>query len=302
MTSKPQRETQESQTPHDSTSLNDDVTRDNERHDVNGVGQKAKDDNREGVVYDSTFFRNRMKRRAIVVAGVVILGFGLGAVAKVSIDWATNNNKEITEKITPKDEKPDPDKSTEGGTPEIANQPKRDNQDKKINKPKKVTNMSGSSIKLEDVPFPDTLFNTGYNVFSSTDQLTDDKRAIASITDLVNTITESLSHANIDPNADTPEGAQNQSDVVIGVANNYLYSNTRITGNLAEGIQHGWTVPQDRIFVFDHNKNVKLVAVTLVTQNGKDAYLLTGYYDPVLDAIKPASGNLTKDGMMSVRS
>lgn len=165
---------------------------------------------------------------------------------------------------------------------------------KQINEENGINRFSGSSVELQDIMFPQTRDTVGRDIFHSDDHLTDDRAAIERITSLFQSLSAAVRNSPIDANTD---GHGGESDAVASaIANDYVYGDVRIPYTLSRGQDAGWTFDPSQVMVFDYDGAVKKVTATWVGEKGEPTYLITGYYDPTIDSIKPASSNMTDAG------
>lgn len=109
-----------------------------------------------------------------------------------------------------------------------------------------------------------------------------------------NTIQEMYDVLGSVPNPESSEFAN--------AANSYLYADQRAAYTLFVGQHAGWTIDYDRTEVFDPTTegNEPRVSVTWVTEDGQTAYIIEGYYDTFINAIKPNYTGTTEVGQKSL--
>lgn len=109
-----------------------------------------------------------------------------------------------------------------------------------------------------------------------------------------NTIQEMYDVFGSVPNPESPEFTD--------AANSYLYADQRAASTLFMGQHAGWTIDYDRTEVFDPTTegNEPRVSVTWVTEDGQTAYIIEGYYDTFINAIKPNYTGTTEVGQQSL--
>ena len=109
-----------------------------------------------------------------------------------------------------------------------------------------------------------------------------------------NTVQEMYDVFGSIPNPESPE--------FTNAANSYLYADQRAANTLFMGQHAGWTIDYDRTEVFDPTTegNEPRVSVTWVTEDGQTAYIIEGYYDTFIDAIKPNYTGTTEVGQKSL--
>lgn len=109
-----------------------------------------------------------------------------------------------------------------------------------------------------------------------------------------NTIQEMYDVFGSVPNPESPE--------FTNAANSYLYADQRAASTLFMGQHARWTIDYDRTEVFDPTTegNEPRVSVTWVTEDGQTAYIIEGYYDTFIDAIKPNYTGTTEVGQQSL--
>lgn len=109
-----------------------------------------------------------------------------------------------------------------------------------------------------------------------------------------NTIQEMYDVLGSIPNPESPEFAN--------AANSYLYADQGAAYTLFVGQHAGWTIDFDRTEVFDPTTegNEPRVSVTWVTEDGQTAFIIEGYYDTFIDAIKPNYTGTTEVGQQSL--
>lgn len=153
--------------------------------------------------------------------------------------------------------------------------------------------------EAEDLPDsdydrPETRTNHGKKIIGEHETKSSDED-VASIFDLLNTaLSESA-------DATGGDGGSEGDDDVSNIANFYFYGNDTIAANFVDGAHAGWTLSRDDVRVYAHsNPGVKKIAAVLRTAEGEPAYVLEGYYDPVIDAIKPTAANQTEAGFTSL--
>lgn len=152
-------------------------------------------------------------------------------------------------------------------------------------------NRSGSQAMVRELDWAETKYTTGYQIFNGSDRLTDDMSAVDDITGLFLHISDALIGAPF------IEGESGDGTITRQVADDRLYGNIGAASAIALGHHLGWSLDESRIYVVDTaNEGVYKVAASWKTSKGDDAYLISGYYDPVIDAIKVASANYTEAG------
>ena len=109
-----------------------------------------------------------------------------------------------------------------------------------------------------------------------------------------NTIQEMYDVLGSVPNPESPE--------FVNAANSYLYADQREASTLFMGQHAGWSIDYDRTEVFDPTTegNEPRVSVTWVTEDGQTAYIIEGYYDTFINAIKPNYTGTTEVGQKSL--
>lgn len=109
-----------------------------------------------------------------------------------------------------------------------------------------------------------------------------------------NTIQEMYDVIGSVPGPESPE--------LTNAANSYLYADQGVAYTLFVGSHAGWTIDFDRTEVFDPitEGNEPRVSVTWVTGDGQTAYIIEGYYDTLIDAIKPNYTGTTEVGQKSL--
>lgn len=154
----------------------------------------------------------------------------------------------------------------------------------------------GEADDLPDSDYdrPKTRTNYGKKIIGNHETKSSDED-VTNIFDLLNTaLSESANTTSGDG------GSEGEGDIG-NIANFYFYGNDTIAANFVEGAHAGWTLSRDDVRVYEHsNPGVKKIAAVLRTADGEPAYVLEGYYDPVIDAIKPTAANQTEAGFTSL--
>lgn len=242
--------------------------------------------------------RKSRKSRVIIIAFAVVIVLVLIATIRFATDFSNDVNDEIGAKIHTSEAT---ETMQEGGDPNEQLDKKRDGDKNKKSKeheePKKkdYTNRDAGTL-INDMTFPTTKSREGTNIFRSTDRLTSDNAAIDSIIDLVNVAYQSSADMAGGGDPLSLDGYDTGDDAG-HIAYMFFGGEQKVVAAMHEGAKHGWVLPNDKVFVFDHdNPGVYKVAFQLSLPNGEPAYFVTGYYDPVVDSIQVASANLTEAG------
>lgn len=166
-------------------------------------------------------------------------------------------------------------------------------------------NSQGNDVQARDIDFADTIDNSGTQVVNADDKLTDDQdviRHIESIFQLLFDETQVMSYdeeAGVDEN----DGSDANADAA-ALANQYFYNDTGVVGAVVKGHYAGWRYDPSQVYVFDYNAQdadgVYKVKMHYMTSSGEQAFLITGWYDPVIDSIKVTASRLTNAGWDSL--
>lgn len=166
-------------------------------------------------------------------------------------------------------------------------------------------NSQGNDVQARDIDFADTIDNSGTQVVNADDKLTDDQdviRHIESIFQLLFDETQGMSYdeeAGVDEN----DGSDANADAA-ALANQYFYNDTGVVGAVVKGHYAGWRYDPSQVYVFDYNAQdadgVYKVKMHYMTSSDEQAFLITGWYDPVIDSIKVTASRLTNAGWDSL--
>lgn len=166
-------------------------------------------------------------------------------------------------------------------------------------------NSQGSDIRARDIDFADTVDNSGTQVVNAEDRLTNDQDVIRHIEDIFQLLFDETKGMSYDEEAGVGEndGSDENSDAA-ALANQYFYNDTGVVGAVVKGHYAGWRYDPSQVYVFDYNSQdadgVYKVKMHYVTSSGEQAFLITGWYDPVIDSIKVTASRLTNAGWDSL--
>lgn len=166
-------------------------------------------------------------------------------------------------------------------------------------------NSQGSDIQARDIDFADTIDNSGTQVVGAEDRLTDDQDVIRHIEDIFKLLFDETKGMSFDDENGIGESDESDTNAdAAALANQYFYNDVGVVGAVVKGHYAGWRYDPSQVYVFDYNAQdadgVYKVKMHYMTSSGEQAFLITGWYDPVIDSIKVTASRLTNAGWDSL--
>lgn len=166
-------------------------------------------------------------------------------------------------------------------------------------------NSQGSDIRARDIDFADTIDNSGTQVVNAEDRLTDDQDVIRHIEDIFKLLFDETKGMSFDDEDGVGESDEPDANTdAAAIANQYFYNDVGVVGTVVKGHYAGWRYDPSQVYVFDYNAQdadgVYKVKMHYMTSSGEQAFLITGWYDPVIDSIKVTASRLTDAGWDSL--
>lgn len=166
-------------------------------------------------------------------------------------------------------------------------------------------NSQGSDIRARDIDFADTIDNSGTQVVNAEDRLTDDQDVIRHIEDIFKLLFDETKGMSFDDEGGVGESDEPDANTdAAAIANQYFYNDVGVVGAVVKGHYAGWRYDPSQVYVFDYNAQdadgVYKVKMHYMTSSGEQAFLITGWYDPVIDSIKVTASRLTDAGWDSL--
>lgn len=166
-------------------------------------------------------------------------------------------------------------------------------------------NSQGNDVQARDIDFADTIDNSGTQVVNADDKLTNDQDVIRHIESIFQLLFDETKGMSFDDENGIGESDEPDTNAdAAALANQYFYNDVGVVGAVVKGHYAGWRYDPSQVYVFDYNAQdadgVYKVKMHYMTSSDEQAFLITGWYDPVIDSIKVTASRLTNAGWDSL--